>query len=114
MADFDWNRVQRGKDLHRTQLAALPPAEKVRIVERLRDQGLAMRNGAAIGPRNPAANLHVVDANATNASAASANTASSVGHILLSFFGANATLASAITANATSTLAVMNQQDRNR
>lgn len=42
MRDFDWDRVQREKELYRTKLASLSFAEKLRVLERLRERARAV------------------------------------------------------------------------
>lgn len=45
MSEFDWDLIRQGKDLHRVRLAALPFAEKVQILERLRHRAIELRGG---------------------------------------------------------------------
>jgi hypothetical protein len=44
----DWEQILRNKEAHRRRLAELPFGEKIKILERLRDRDLAMRNAKPI------------------------------------------------------------------
>ncbi len=101
MADIDWGRIKREKDLHRTHLATLPPAEKMRIVERLRDEGLAMKADKASPSRETMGHVHV-------------NVSGAMGHVHLNVLGADVThLSTAMTRNI-STATLTNLCDRKR
>lgn len=87
MPKFDWNRIQRAKSQHRDVLAALSPAQKLEIIERLRDEGFAMRRPHVARPAKPIAPAPVESGTA----------------IVLNLLGADATLVAAVTARSNST-----------
>ncbi len=45
-----WSDVQRDKKKHRDEAAARPIAEKLRVLERLRDRDAAIKRAAATAP----------------------------------------------------------------
>lgn len=99
MPEFDWDRVQRSKNDHRAALVGLPAGEKMEIIERLRDEGLAMRRAHAMRAREPIAVWSIVTSGAA---------------IQLNVLGANPTFVTAVTANINSTAAVENALIRTR
>lgn len=46
MPDIDWEQIRRDKDVYRARLAALPAAEKLVLIERLRDRAAEIRGSA--------------------------------------------------------------------
>lgn len=44
---FDWDKVQRSKEALRRRLASMPFAEKLRLLDALRERALAIRAAAA-------------------------------------------------------------------
>ena len=105
MRDFDWNSIRRGKELHRAHLAALPSEAKLRVVERLRDEGLTMKGAVAVRTRDPAGTLNVVGHSMLSNAAAA---------ICLNAVGANATFVSAMTGSVNSAVAGNDLPDRTR
>lgn len=91
MANFDWEEIQNAKERHRARLAALPPDERVRIIERLRAQGLEMRHTRV---------TRVPEPNPTSG----ATTSAAVMQLVV--LGVNPTFATAVTATSNSTGAV--------
>lgn len=96
MTEFNWERIRKEKDAHRDRLAALPFAEKLKALERLRARTLAVGGRDSFAGRvhrAPASNAQISVIVATPAGTkariptASANAA---------FFGAAPTFAGAI------------------
>lgn len=113
MASFDWEEIQKAKELHRARLATLPPDERVRVIERLHAQGLKMR-GARVTrvPESSAAVSAVVSAvvSAAVSAAVSAPASTQTGAAVMQLvvLGANPGFATAVTERINSTGAVKN------
>lgn len=63
MPENNWDEIRRGKDAYRAKLAALPPDEKLTIIERLRDRAELIRGSASPASarqRELHANVHVI------------------------------------------------------
>lgn len=45
---FDLKRIEASNKAYRLKLAALPSAEKLRILDRMRDRDLALRNAKPV------------------------------------------------------------------
>jgi len=93
MANFDWQEIQKAKELHRARLAALPPDERVRVIERLRAQGLEMRHARGTPGPEPSAGLGAATSGAA---------------MQLIVLGVNPAFAAAVTATTNSSGAVEN------
>ena len=52
---FDWQKVEESKRARRREFAALPIAEKLRLLDALRERELALRSGR--GTAQPQANM---------------------------------------------------------
>jgi hypothetical protein len=42
--NFDWQKVTESKEAHRRKLAALPIAEKLSMLDAMRERGVALRH----------------------------------------------------------------------
>lgn len=110
MSDFDWNTVVRRKDAFRDREAARPYAEKLRVLDRLRERAVQLRGTSTVPDVAPVANMSLgLGANSVDLSAVATNS------LNVSVFGASPTLVSAITsARAGSSLAITRQDESTR
>jgi hypothetical protein len=102
MSKFDWTRIERNKNEHRAGLAALSPENKVAIIERLRDEGMAMKRNVAARARE--SEIHGFGGTNVTSSAS----------MRVYVMGANATAASAVTAKLNSTAVAKVEANRTR
>ena len=93
MAEFDWTQIERKKNQHRAELAALPPEKKFAVIERLRDEGVAMKRSAVARTVMPEVRVP------------GSTTVTSWASIHLNVMGANAAAATAAMAKLNSTVA---------
>lgn len=90
MRDFDWKNVVRGKDAYRDQIAGRPFAEKLRMLDRLRERSVALSGHSIPLGASPVAGV------ALNVSPSMHVVRGTNGTVNLSVFGASATFVSAI------------------
>lgn len=105
MANY-WDSIQRSKEAHRARLAALSPDERMKLIERLHDQGVAMRHSRMARVREPGMDRNSVII--VNTGQLGVADTPQIGTIQLNVLGANPTFVTVVTANSNSTSAVEN------